>query len=78
VISKNPEVDQQLIDLDHSFEAPMSIMDHQLEVGYNCSNISESELFPASTDGTLYIDNSFAQCNDNSNEVPSMDTSFGS
>jgi len=78
-ISKNPEVDPQLIDLDHSFEAPMSIMDHQFEVGYNCSNISETELFPASTDGTLYVDNSFgAQCIDNSNEVPFMDTSFGS
>jgi len=65
--------------LDHSFEAPMSIMDHQLEVGYNCSNISETELFPSSTDGTLYVDNSFgAQCIDKSNEVPFMDTSFGS
>ena len=74
-ISKNPEVDQQLIDVDHSFEAPMSIM----EVGYTCSNISETELFPSSTDGNLYVDNSFgAQCIDNSNEVPFMDTSFGS
>ena len=74
-ISKNPEVDPQLMDLDHSFEAPMSIM----EIGYNCSNISETELFPSSTDGTLYVDNSFgAKCIENSNEVPFMDSSFGS